>query len=131
LDRDIGEVEIRLSGMERIDLFAGGGADLVRIGGMTGSGVQEVHIDLDGVQGAGTGDRVTDMVVLSEGEDASFVTLLGDGGSASVLGLDAFVGLGSVDVGDRAMDRLAGVAPRGAGRTERRDAGDVQRHVDG
>jgi hypothetical protein len=97
---------------------------------MTGSGVQEVHIDLDGVQGAGTGDRVTDMVVLSDREDASFATLLGDGGSVSALGLDAFVGLGSVDVGDRAMDRLAGVAPRGAGRTERHDAGDVQRHVD-
>ncbi|WP_376093744.1 calcium-binding protein [Roseomonas sp. CCTCC AB2023176] len=108
LDRDVDSVTMRLSGMERIDLFAGGGADVVRVNDMAGSGVQEVRIDLSGTKGAGTGDGMTDNVVLSDGGNASFVTLLGDGGAVSVIGLDAFVRIASVEAQDGVTFKAGG-----------------------
>lgn len=108
LDRDVGAVTMRLSSMERIDLFAGGGADDVQIGKMTGSGVQEVRIDLSGVKGAGTGDGIADSVTLSDSAAASFITLFDDGGSVSVIGLEAFVALAGVEAEDSVTLKAGG-----------------------
>lgn len=108
LDRDVGEVTICLSSMERIDLFAGGGGDVVGIADMAGSGVEEVRIDLSGVKGAGTGDGMADSIVVSDGADASFVTLLGNGGSVSVIGLDAFIRIDAIEAQDVVILKAGG-----------------------
>lgn len=127
LDRDVGDVTMRLASIERIDLFAGGGSDAVAIDDMTGSGVQEVRIDLSGSKGSGIGDGALDRVTLTDRGGDSFVTLSGAGSTLSVLGLPTFVELQAVDTGDEFVYRAgSGDDFIGAG-----SVGDIRLLLDG
>lgn len=100
-DRDVGAIAMRMTGVERIDLFAGGGVDVVRVGqGLNGSAVEELRIDLSGVKGSHAGDGAVDRVELSDGNGDSFVSILGQNGGAAILGLPVFVGIDGGDMGD-------------------------------
>src|SRR5688572_12607190 len=68
--RDVANVTMTLNDLEIIRFAAGGGADNIKVGNLTGTDVQEVYIDLAGAD-VTTGDGAVDKVTLdgTGGED--------------------------------------------------------------
>jgi hypothetical protein len=74
--RDVGNVNMDLSGIEEIDLNANGGADTVSVNDLTATDVFGVKIDLGGV---GFGDGAADAVIINgtTGDDAAQIASFG------------------------------------------------------
>ena len=88
LFRDVAAVTMDFS-VERIQLAVLGGADTITVNDLSGSGVQQVDVDLAAVPGNTGGDGQADTVVASGSADSEHVTLTNDGGSFLVTGLPA------------------------------------------
>jgi Ca2+-binding RTX toxin-like protein len=97
LFRDVGNVTMDTNGVETIDVNAQGGADTIRVGDLTGTGVTQVNIDLGGVAGLTGGDGQADTVIVNgtAGDDA--IAVAGGAGQADVLGLAAGVHITSAE----------------------------------
>jgi predicted lipoprotein with Yx(FWY)xxD motif len=93
LFRDVGNVTMDTAGVERVDLNALGGADLVTVDDLSGTDVASVNVDLAGSLGGTTGDAAVDRVVVngSNGNDA--VKIGGDTSGVTVSGLRAQVAI--------------------------------------
>ena len=91
LTRDVGDITMEVDGIERIDVDVLGGADKVVVNDLTGTLVQEVRIDLEGVKDGGVGDGKVDSVTLNGTNGTDFVSVLGQPGNLFVLGLPSFV----------------------------------------
>jgi Ca2+-binding RTX toxin-like protein len=98
--RNPGNITMDTRSVENIDFNALGGADVVTLNDLTGTGVTNVRVDLAGAPGGSAGDGAADRVVVNGtgGNDDIAV-----GGSVEVMGLAA-----SVDVlhSEAANDRL-------------------------
>jgi predicted lipoprotein with Yx(FWY)xxD motif len=132
LFRDVGMVTMDTAGVERVDLNALGGADLVTVDDLSGTDVGSVNVDLAGSLGGTTGDGQVDRVVINgtAGDDA--IKIGGDTSGVTVSGLRAQVaiqrqeptdqlsvsGLGgadSIDASALAADAIALTLNGGAG----------------
>jgi len=91
--RNPGNVTMDTAGVERVDFAALGGADLVNVNDLSGTGVTSVNVDLEGTPGGGAGDGQPDRVVVNgtNGEDA--INVNGDAGGVKVSGLAATIGI--------------------------------------
>jgi hypothetical protein len=78
-------VTMDTAGLEHIEFQALGGADIVKVGDLTGTDLASLQLDLEGTPGAG--DDAMDRIVVSgtEGDDA--ITVNGDAGGVKVSGL--------------------------------------------
>jgi hypothetical protein len=83
--RDVGNVTMDTAGLERIDFQALGGADLVNVGDLTGTDLTSLQVDLEGVPGAGDGERDRVVVTGTNGDDA--IDVSGDSDVVKVSGL--------------------------------------------
>jgi Ca2+-binding RTX toxin-like protein len=101
--RDVGNVAMNLSDLENINLTALGGADAVTVNDTTGTGLQNVRVDLSGVAGSMTGDGQADSVIVNGTSASDTVDVLGAGSSFQVIGLSALV---SVTGSEGANDSL-------------------------
>jgi Ca2+-binding RTX toxin-like protein len=107
--RDVANVTMDTAGVERVDLNAIGGADLVTVNDLSGTGVSAVNVDLAGTLGGASGDGQPDRVVVngSSGNDA--VKVSGDASGVAVSGLSALVALRHQEPGDAlAVNGLGG-----------------------
>ncbi|MFE0758148.1 calcium-binding protein [Inquilinus sp. NPDC058860] len=118
LTRDVGGIAMDINGVERIDLQPLGGADSIVVGDMTGTGVQEVRIDLEGVDNGGVGDGKVDSVTLDGTGLGDIVSVLGQPSGLFVLGLPSFVAVQRAEGADRVAINT------GAG-NDRIDAGSI------
>ena len=129
LFRDVGNVTMDTAGVERVDLNALGGADLVTVDDLSGTDVGSVNVDLAGSLGGTTGDAAVDRVVVNgtAGDDA--IDVSGDSGEVKVGGLAPTVAIFHHEATDRLeINTLAGndtVNSVGLG------AGAIQLFVDG
>jgi Ca2+-binding RTX toxin-like protein len=98
LFRDVGNVTMHLSSVERVELSTLGGADHITVNDLSGTGVKQVAIDL-GVQGDGQPDTVT----LSGTAGNDHINLTASGTVVTVSGLSAQV---TIDHGE-ASDHLS------------------------
>jgi Ca2+-binding RTX toxin-like protein len=75
------------AGVERVDFNALGGADLVTVNDLTGTGVSGVNVDLAGTLGGASGDGQADRIVVNatNGDDA--IDVSGDAQALKVSGL--------------------------------------------
>jgi predicted lipoprotein with Yx(FWY)xxD motif/Ca2+-binding RTX toxin-like protein len=89
LFRDVGTVTMDTAGVERVDLNALGGADLVTVNDLSGTDVGTLSVDLAGALGGTTGDGSVDSVVMNgtAGDDA--FTVAGDSDEVKAGGLPA------------------------------------------
>jgi Ca2+-binding RTX toxin-like protein len=87
LFRDIGTVTMDTAGVERVDVFARGGADTVTTGDLTGTGVTSVDVDLAG--NPNTGDGAADQLVVNGTEQNDAITVSGGAAGVNVAGLAA------------------------------------------
>ena len=72
MTRDVANISMDLNGMEQINFVALGGADNITVADLTGTDTKQVHVDLAGVPGSGTGDGSADTVTVNgtSGNDA-------------------------------------------------------------
>jgi Ca2+-binding RTX toxin-like protein len=91
LTRNIGTVTMDLNGVERVDVNALGGADTLTVNDLTGTDVTEVNLNLGATGGGGDGSPDTVVVNGTNGNDV--INVLGQGTSASVVGLPATVNI--------------------------------------
>jgi len=92
LVRDVGDVTMDLTGIERVDLTAVVGQDAVTVGDLSGTDVTEADVDLAGAPGGPTGDNSADSVVVNATRGADTATVTGDQQhGVTVSGLHALV----------------------------------------
>ncbi|WP_225766296.1 calcium-binding protein [Inquilinus sp. Marseille-Q2685] len=100
LTRDVGGIAMDVNGLERIDVQPVGGADRIAVGDLTGTGVQEVRIDLEGVDNGGVGDGKVDSITLDGTGLGDVVSVLGHPSGLFILGLPSFVTVQRADATD-------------------------------
>ncbi len=103
LFRDIGTVTMDLNGVEHIQLTALGGADIITVGDLTGTGVNQVDIDLSATPRSDQGDGAADSVTVNGTGGNDTITVTGAGTSVTVTGLPELV---SIDGAEAANDLL-------------------------
>jgi Ca2+-binding RTX toxin-like protein len=103
LVRDIGNVSMDLSGIERLNIAAAGGEDTVTLNDLSGTGVTDVNLDLAGTPGSRTGDGQADTVIINGTAGDDRIRITRHASSADVRGLAARVQITGVD---RTDDRL-------------------------
>ncbi len=101
--RNLGNINMDLNEVERIELNALGGADRTVVNDLTGTDVTEVAIDLAGTPGGSAGDGAADTVEVNGTGDDDVAFVVQSGTSVSVLGLAAEV---TVDHFDATGDLL-------------------------
>jgi Ca2+-binding RTX toxin-like protein len=130
LFRDVGTVTMDTNGVERVDVNALGGPDLVAVDDLSGTDVKDVNIDLAGTLGGASGDGQADQVVVSatNGDDA--IDVSGDASEVKVSGLAPTVAIFHPEVRN---DRLEINTLAGTDRVDSSGlaAGAIQLFVDG
>jgi Ca2+-binding RTX toxin-like protein len=98
--RNPGNITMDTHSVETVDFNALGGADVVTVNDLTGTGVANVRVDLAGTLGGSTADGAADRVIVNgtNGDDR-----IGVGGNVDVGGLAAIVDVLHAEV---AQDRL-------------------------
>ena len=89
-----------LTGVERIDFHALGGADSIVVGDMSGTDVTQIHIDLAATSGGTAGDGAVDSVTVNGTQGADAITVVGGAGAIVVNGLSAQTSLFAADATD-------------------------------
>jgi Ca2+-binding RTX toxin-like protein len=87
LFRDVGNVTMDLNSVEHINLVALGGADTITVNDLTGTGVNQVAIDLSATPGSGTGDGQADTVVINATNGDDVINITDNNGVVTVSGL--------------------------------------------
>jgi Ca2+-binding RTX toxin-like protein len=109
--RDVAAIDMDLNDVERIDFLALGGADHIVVGDLTGTGVKQVELELEGATGSGTGDGLVDQVTVEGSAANDKITIAVDGTAIEVSGLPADV---AIDHAEAGLDEL--LVTGGAGR---------------
>ena len=91
--RNIGNIVMDVNDVERVNLEAAGGADLVTINNLAGTDVTEVSINLAGTIGGLAGDTAADTVIVNGTNGKDTVDVVGAGTSVSVVGLPTRVNI--------------------------------------
>jgi Ca2+-binding RTX toxin-like protein len=87
LFRDLGNITMDTAGVERVDVNALGGADVVTVGDLSGTDVSDVNVDLAGALGGVVGDGQSDRVVVNATNGTDSINVNGDAGRVKVSGL--------------------------------------------
>jgi len=103
LFRDLGNITMDTAGVERVDVNALGGADVVTVNDLTGTDVSDVNVDLAGALGGVAGDGQSDRVVVNATNGNDSINVTGDAGGVKVSGLAATI---EVLHSEAANDRL-------------------------
>jgi len=101
LFRNVGNITMDTAGVEQVDVNALGGADLVTVNDLSGTGVTNVNADLAGT--AGGGDGAADRVVVNGTAGDDTIKVSGSSTGVNVKGLAATVSVLNAEV---ANDRL-------------------------
>jgi Ca2+-binding RTX toxin-like protein len=91
LVRDVGGVTMDSVNVERVDVNAIGGADVVTVNNLIGTGVTAVVVDLAGTLGGATGDGAPDRVVVDGTSGIDAFNVNGDAGGVKVSRLTSTV----------------------------------------
>jgi Ca2+-binding RTX toxin-like protein len=87
LFRDVGNVTMDLNSVEHINVVALGGADTITVNDLTGTGVNQVAIDLAAQPGTNNGDGQADTVIINATNGDDVITVTENNGVVTVSGL--------------------------------------------
>ncbi len=93
--RNVGNINMDLDNVERIDFNALGGADNVAVGDLAGTDAVQVNVNL--AAGAGGGDLVADTVTVNGTAGADTINIAANAGAVEVTGLAASVRITGTD----------------------------------
>jgi len=91
--RNLGNIVMDLNDVEKIDLNALSGADVVTVNDLSGTDITEVNVNLAGTIGGTAGDGKADTVIVNGTNGNNIIDVFGSGTSVSVLGLPARVNI--------------------------------------
>ena len=128
--RDIAGITMDTAGVERVDFNALGGADLVTVNDLRGTGVSSVTADLAGTLGGAAGDGQADRVVVNATNGDDTINVNGDATEVKASGLAPTVAILRPEA---AKDRLEieTLAGRDSVDSAGLTAGAIQLFVDG
>ncbi|HEX6680411.1 MAG TPA: hypothetical protein VF063_07175 [Gaiellaceae bacterium] len=107
--RDVGNITMDTAGVERVDVNALGGADLVTVGNLNGTDVGNVNVDLAGSLGGTTGDGSVDRVAVNGTDGGDAINIGGDTTGVTISGLRAQVAIKHQEPTDQlSVDGLGG-----------------------
>lgn len=89
--RNLGNIVLTTSGLEKINANAFGGTDQITVNDLAGTGITEFIADLSGFGGAGSGDQSADTLIVNGSAANDIVSVAGAGSSVSVTGLSSLV----------------------------------------
>src|SRR5690349_1058196 len=101
--RDVGDVNMKLTNFERIDIAALDGQDHVTVHDLSNTDVSNVFVDLAGSANPIAGDGQADVVAIDGTGSADMISVARDGTSVVVDGLSATT---TIDHADASIDRL-------------------------
>ncbi len=100
LTRDVGNIVMDQTGVERVELLTAGGADTIEIGDLRATDIRELHIDLAGAAGATTGDGAADSVTVNGGSRSDVIAVSTSGDDVSINGLVQRTRIANADATD-------------------------------
>jgi Ca2+-binding RTX toxin-like protein len=100
LSRDIAGITMDLNGIEQIDLNVLGGADTITVNDMSGTDVNQIHINLSGILGDRTDDNQVDTIIVNGTQGADSVAVTGGNTAVEVTGLAAIVDIITPEAND-------------------------------
>ncbi|MBO0879536.1 MAG: hypothetical protein J2P17_04025 [Mycobacterium sp.] len=95
--RNVAAIVMDVDGIERIDVNELGGADVTTVNDLTGTALTDVNLNLSNVPGGSSGDGAVDTVTVRGTAGDDNIVVVGDSGSAQVLGLAARVAVQGTD----------------------------------
>jgi Ca2+-binding RTX toxin-like protein len=93
--RDVAAITMDVNGVEDINFNALGGADNITVGDLTGTGTQQVNLDL------GANDGAADTVTLNATAGNDVITVTEHDGIITVTGLSEVVNISNAGIGDK------------------------------
>ncbi len=97
LTRDVGNVTMDVNAVEQVNVVASGGADIVTVNDLSGTGVTKVNVDLAATANSGIGDGQADNVIVNGTTNAERIVVAGFRPNITVSGLAATVSIGGSD----------------------------------
>ncbi|HEY6565584.1 MAG TPA: calcium-binding protein, partial [Pirellulaceae bacterium] len=89
--RNVGAIVLDLDDIERIDIAALGGADVILVKDLAETGVQAVNVNLAGTLGGTSGDTQLDQVIVNATNGSDTVSISGTGSDYSMTGLATLI----------------------------------------
>jgi hypothetical protein len=128
--RDVASITMDTDSVERVDVNALGGADVVTVNDLTATDVTDVNVDLAGALGGAAGDGQPDRVVVKATDGNDRIAVSGDAGGVKVSGLAATIAVAHPEAANDRLeiDTLAGSDTVDSGGLA---AGAIQLFVDG
>ena len=99
--RNVGSVSMNIDDVETLRVNAGGGADKITVGDLSGTAVGQVAIDLAGTIGGTKGDGQVDSVTIKGSKGNNPITVLSSGSTVTVNGLPAQVVINRAEAKDQ------------------------------
>jgi Ca2+-binding RTX toxin-like protein len=99
LTRDVANITMHLTSMERIDFAAGGGADNITVDDLTGTGVKQVAINLAAFNTT-VGDGQSDSVAANATDGNDHINVTASGSVIAVSGLSEQLTIDHAEAGD-------------------------------
>ena len=99
--RDVANITMDLNGVEHIQFDARGGSDTITVNDLTGTGVNQVSLDLAGVPGSGIGDGQIDTIIINGTAGNDVINVTESGGVVTVTGLASTETITGFDANDR------------------------------
>lgn len=100
LFRDVANVTMDCNQIEQVKFHALGGADIITVQNLAGTGVNVVHLDLAGTINGSSGDGAADIITVVGTTGADAIHVIGNGGVAELSGLAALVRVANGEVGN-------------------------------
>jgi Ca2+-binding RTX toxin-like protein len=101
--RNLGTIDMDLDDVERIELDSLGGTDTTTVNDLTGTDMEDVDVDLEGVIGGGTADGAADTVTVNATNGVDVIDVAAVAGETQLTGLAAAVRIAHADP---ALDQL-------------------------
>src|SRR5262249_54278925 len=105
LTRDVGNITMDQTSVERVELLAAGGADIIDVSDLRGTDVREVFVDLAGAAGGTSGGGAADTVSLNAGFRGDRISITTSGDDVRVNGLSAATRIANTDASDSIVVR--------------------------
>jgi Ca2+-binding RTX toxin-like protein len=86
IQRDIAGIVLDVAGIERVDCEARGGSDLIVVGSLADTEVQQLNLDLEGLENNNTPDAQPDAIVVFGRPNDDDITIAGSGNTLSITG---------------------------------------------
>ena len=95
--RNLGNIDMDLDDVERIDLDALGGPDATTVNDLSATDMEDVNVDLEAVIGGGAADGVADTVTVNATNGVDIIDVAAVAGETQLTGLAASVRIAHAD----------------------------------